>query len=57
VRTYGYAAAGGHEWVTVDGRADHDAPATLVDFEPTLVFTSDGTMIRTDPSSATVTNL
>jgi hypothetical protein len=45
----------GHAWVTVDGRAVHDSPATLAGFERVLAFRSDGTLIRADSSSATVT--
>jgi hypothetical protein len=43
----------GHVWVTVDGRAVHDSPATLSGFEPILVVKSDGTLTGTPPSSAT----
>jgi hypothetical protein len=41
----------GHVWVTVDGRAVHDSPSTLADFEPIFVVKSDGTLIGTPPSS------
>jgi Transglutaminase-like superfamily len=43
----------GHVWVTVDGRAVHDSPATLASFEPIWVVKSDGTLTGTPPSSAT----
>jgi hypothetical protein len=43
----------GHVWVTVDGRAVHDSPATVAGFEPILVVKSDGTLVGTPPSSAT----
>jgi hypothetical protein len=48
----GTAGAHGHVWVTVDGRAVHDSPATLAGFEPVVAFASDGTLIRPDSASA-----
>jgi Transglutaminase-like superfamily len=39
----------GHVWVTIDGRAVHDSPATLAGFEPILVVKSDGSLIGTPP--------
>jgi hypothetical protein len=43
----------GHVWVTIDGRAVHDSPATLAGFEPILVVKSDGSLIGTPPPRAT----
>lgn len=43
----------GHVWVTVDGRAIHDSPATLASYDPIWVVKSDGTLTGTPPSSAT----
>jgi hypothetical protein len=41
----------GHVWVTVDGRAVLDPPASLETYASLVVFGSDGQAIRTAPAS------